>query len=186
MASASGNTLLLDKDMRPVMKVISWTDERVTDEMQRVYPDAEPQAVHETVGWPFIPSFPLAHLAWFRLNEPEAYKTCGRVCMSTDYVNYRLTGEWGIDTSTATTFYLQDQKKMIWNKEFLDMLELDEAKLPPLYKSVTVLGRLDKSAAEATGLIEGTPVVLGAFDHPCAARGTGILSPAPGMVASAR
>jgi sugar (pentulose or hexulose) kinase len=182
MASASGNTLLLDKGMRPVTNVISWTDERITDEMQRVYPDAEPQAVHETVGWPFIPSFPLAHLAWFRLNEPEAYKTCGRVCMSTDYVNYRLTGEWGIDTSTATTFYLQDQKKMIWNKEFLDILELDEAKLPPLYKSGTVLGRLDKSAAEATCLIDGTPVVLGAFDHPCAARGTGILSPGQAML----
>lgn len=52
-------------------------------------------------------------------------------------------------------------------------MAIAEHKLSALNKSGTVLGELTLEAAAKTGLSTGIKVVLGSFDHPGAARGTG-------------
>ena len=177
MASASGNTLLVDSQGTPLINAISWLDQRVTDETDIVMGDPDPAYVYETVGWQYINSFPLSHLSWLRSHESKLLDASSTVCMTTDYINFRLTGRWGIDHSTATTFYLQDQKKRIWNDDFLNKLNIPASKLPSLYKSGHMLGEISNTAADETGLLPGTKVVLGSFDHPCAARGSKTLLP---------
>jgi xylulokinase len=86
---------------------------------------------------------------------------------------YRLSGRWGMDYSTATTFYLIDQVNRRWHRPYLDMLEIPEEAISKLGPSGSVLGPLTREGAEDTGLSEDTLVALGAFDHPSAARGTG-------------
>jgi xylulokinase len=175
MASASGNTVLLDKYSKPLIKAISWMDTRVSAELNKVFSAFNEEKVYEIVGWPLVNMFPLAHLSWLKCCAPEILNKASCVCMTTDYVNYRLTGNWGIDPSTATTFYLQDQLSGEWYKPFLSLLGITKNKLPPILPSGSVMGKVAKSAAEETGLPTGTPIVLGAFDHPCAARGAGVL-----------
>lgn len=175
MASASGNTLLVDEYGNPLSNAISWMDTRVTDEISRVFGDLDEAEVYDLIGWPLIRMFPLAHLSWLKCHEPELLGKAHMICMTTDYVNYCLTGRWGIDPSTATTFFLQDQVNQKWHHPFLDALGIPEEKLPPILASGSVLGYITGKASELTRLPEGTPVVLGAFDHPCAARGSGIL-----------
>jgi len=68
---------------------------------------------------------------------------------------------------------LFDQVNRRWYKPYLDMLEIPEEAISELDSSGTVLGPLIPEGAEDTGLSEETLVVLGAFDHPSAARGTG-------------
>jgi sugar (pentulose or hexulose) kinase len=82
-----------------------------------------------------------------------------------------------MDHSTATTFYLQDQVKRDWHRPFLDWLGVRREQLPELLPSGSVLGRITAQAARETGLPEGAAVVTGAFDHPSAARGCGVLAP---------
>ena len=175
IASASGNTLLIDEDCRPMTSAISWMDTRVTDEVEQVFGKLIPEDVGNTVGWPLIDMFPLAHLSWFKVHDPQLLKRANRVCMTTDYILYRLTDKWGIDNSTATTFYLQEQVKGVWNKKYLSALGIPEDKLPILYKPGYLLGEITDEAEKETGLKKGTAVVLGAFDHPSAARGSGVL-----------
>ena len=176
MASASGNTVILNPDGEPVFPVFSWTDTRTTDEVEKVFGVQNAAEVHARVGWPLIlQAFPMAHLAWLKCHRPEILQNAGHVCMSTDYVNYRLTGRFGIDPSTATTFYMQDQVRGTWYAPYLETLGIPEEKLPVIHPSGTVLGGVTNQAAEETGLLPGTPVVLGSFDHPCAARGSGVL-----------
>jgi len=175
MASASGNTVLTDEAGKPLYPAISWQDQRVTDEMKQVFGELDPAQVHALVGWPLISSFPLAHLSWLKVHEPRLLESAAKVSMSTDYLNFRLTGRWGIDPSTATTFYLQDQQNSRWHAPYLRTLGISEEKLPPILPSGTVLGGITEQAAEETGLKAGTPVILGSFDHPCAARGSGVL-----------
>ncbi|MHB1483379.1 MAG: xylulokinase [Saccharofermentanales bacterium] len=182
IASASGNTLLADEDGNPLADAISWMDTRVTDEITRVFGSLDPSKVYDLIGWPLIDMFPLAHLSWLKCHEPGLLEKAHTVCMTTDYINYRLTGKWGIDPSTATTFYLQDQVSRKWHRPFLDALGISEEKLPPIYKSGSILGYITKDASESTGLPEGTPVILGAFDHPCAARGSGVFREGQAMI----
>lgn len=175
MASASGNTVLLDTEMKPLNPCISWMDARASGEVEQVFGKLSPREVHDIVGWPLGKKFPLNQLSWLKCHRPELLQSSAKICMSTDYLNYRLTGKWGIDESTATTFFLRDQRTGLWYEPFLNSLDIPEWKLPRIYPSGSLLGTITEEAAQDTGLLPGTPVVLGAFDHPCAARGTGVM-----------
>jgi len=89
---------------------------------------------------------------------------------------FRLCGKWGMDYSTATTFFLQDQKKLEWNKDLIAELGMPETSLSQLMSSGTVLGSISKKASEQTSLSEDAKVITGSFDHPSAARGAGVLA----------
>jgi len=175
LASASGNTVLVNEQGEPMLPAFSWMDSRLQGEMEPVFGQLDGGTVHDLVGWPLIPQFPLAHLSWLKCHEPQLIPQSAKICMSTDYINFRLTGNWGIDNSTATTFYLQDQKAAEWHPPFLQKLGISAAQLPPIHQPGTVLGAIAPRAAAETALPPGCPVVLGSFDHPSAARGAGIL-----------
>lgn len=177
MAAASGNSLLLDSDNRPLTNIISWMDSRAADQREQILPGFDYDGVLETSGWIWVDSFPLAIFAWYRKYFPELYADARRYCMNSDYLYYLLTGKWGMDPSTATTFYLADQVKSKWHKPYLDALAIDESQISGIFSSGTVLGSLTAQAAADTGLSTEVRAVLGAFDHPCAARGTGNLKP---------
>jgi len=167
----SGNTVLLDRG-QPFIPAISWLDSRVKNETDLVLGDPDPHAIYRTVGWPYIKQFPLAHLCWLNIHMPDTLKKASFICMSTDYINYRLTGRFGMDHSTATTFYLQDQEQKNWNSVLLAKLGIKKTQLPSLHPSGHLLGDVNESAALETGLKPGTKVILGSFDHPSAARGS--------------
>ena len=176
MAFASGNTMLLDAEQRPLINIISWMDKRAFEKTDDILPGFDRQSVHPVVGWPFSGGwFPLAHLGWLKKYQPDTYSRAARYCMNSDWLMYRLTGQWGMDYSTASTFFLIDQLNHRWHKPFLDILEIPEEAISRLGPSGSVLGSLSAQGAEDTGLSRKTVVALGAFDHPSAARGTGFM-----------
>lgn len=177
MAVAGGNTVLLDESGSPLCPAISWLDRRAEPDAQALLPGLRFDSVHRVVGWPFRGSFPLAHLAWLKQHRPEEWGRTALFGLNLTYVLFRLTGAFGIDVSTATTFFLQDQVGDCWHEPFLSLLGITEESLPARMPTGARLGRLTAEAAGATGLPESAEVVLGAFDHPCAARGEGVLEP---------
>jgi sugar (pentulose or hexulose) kinase len=177
MAAASGNTLLTDAAGVPLMNIISWLDRRAEQEPPRALADLTPAAVAAVTGWPCVTSFPLAHLAWLREHRPELYRAAGHVGMDTDWLLFRLAGRWVMDHSTATTFHLQDQVARAYHAPFLERFDLPSAKLSRLVESGIAVGPLTSAAQADTGLTPETVVVTGCFDHPAAARATGMLTP---------
>ncbi|MBQ2876452.1 MAG: hypothetical protein IJE25_05545 [Clostridia bacterium] len=175
MASASGNSLICDRQGNAKISAYSWLNKPFTEEIRAVFGEGFGSEVRESAGWGLSGSFPLGQLSHVRLNSPELLSEENVVCMTTEYLLKRLTGEWGIDVSTATPFFFLDQKKRCWNKEYLSALGLCEAQLPPLRESGDLLGSLTSRASADTGLPEGTKVFVGSFDHPTAARASGIL-----------
>lgn len=174
MASASGNGLLCDKDGTALIDAYSWLTPSMSEEIAAVFGADFGPSVRKSAGWGLAPSFPLGQLSHLRVHAPELLDRADVVCMATEYVLHRLTGKWGIDVSTATPFYLLDQKKRAWNAEFLAALGIPEGKLPPLRECGELLGRMTEEGAADTGLPVGSCVYLGSFDHPTAARACGI------------
>ena len=173
MAFASGNMLMLDGAYQPLTNIISWLDKRSLGMTPDLLPDLDTEQFHHIVGWNWTELFPLSQFAWHRKFAPDTYQKACRFCMNSDYLMFRLTGEWGIDPSTASTIFLQDQMAMAWHPSYLGALGIAEKTLSRIMPSGAVLGKLTDEAAAETGLGRDTLVVLGAFDHPCAARGTG-------------
>lgn len=176
-AAASGNTLLADAQGRPLTPIINWMDQRATEQPLEPLQGLTKESVLDTVGWPCVTSFPLAHLAWIKEHHPEVLAQADHVGMNTDWLLYRLSGHWRMDYSTATTFHLQNQTQRSWHLPYLERLGIDESKLSTLVDCGTVAGPLTAQAAKATGCDTKTLVVTGSFDHPAGARGVGILEP---------
>ncbi len=174
LSGATGNTLLLDTDGKPMLNAISWLDKRPVD-FSSAYPGIDPEEVHTITGWPYLGIFPLAHLAWLKQHQRGVFRSAAHYVLNITYLYYRLTKRMAMDHSTATTFYLQDQVNRTWHQPFLDALGISKSQLPELLPSATVIGNISERAAGETGLSPDTKVVLGSFDHPAAARGTGVL-----------
>ena len=175
-SSASGNLVVLDKDLKPSTDIINWQDKRVTTEAKEILGDLDDYAVYKKIGWPFgYKAFPLAQLCYIKKHNPKILDNAGMVAMSTEYLYYVLTGKWGISGSAGTPFFLIDQIKGKYIPEFLEKLEIDEKILPPIKKCGEVLGYVTEEISEKTGIPSGVPVILGSFDHPSAARGVGVL-----------
>ena len=174
VSGASGNTVLLDDDCRPLGNAISWLDNRCAGMADDLWPGLDSARVYRSAGWPFAGSFPLAHLAWHKAKSPDLWRQTRSFAMLHDYVYHQLCGRLVVDHSKASSFYLQDQETRSWNRELLSFLEIEASQLSELLPPGMPCGELTTDALQATGLAPGTQVVTGSFDHPSAARSTGI------------
>ncbi len=174
--SASGNLLLLGFDsLDPITPIINWQDARVTDEVQRVLgEELDTQAYYERTGWRLGTKFPLAQLCYIKAHDPELLKGTRFVCMSTEYLNFLLTKEFGISPSAGTPFFLIDQTTRSYVKEVLDIFDIDESMVPPVMSTGAEIGEVSPEMCEMLGLPKGVKVRLGTFDHPGGAISSGV------------
>ncbi len=116
-------------------------------------------------------------LLWMAEHEPDILRRTRKWLLIEDFLNFMLCGRQATDYSMASCTLLFDQKARRWSKEMLGLSGIDGSLLCDPAPSGTVLGEVTRAAAEATGLGEGTPVVLGGHDYLCGALPVGALSP---------
>lgn len=174
-SGAGGNTMFL-KDGKPISPIYGWQNTFDAEKTERILHSLSKEYVYETTGWPKLSCMPLPLFAYIRENHPEFIDESDKICMHIEYMNYRLTENWGITMSMGTTFNLINHKEKDYDEKILSVLGIDKEKLPPIMGNCKVLGLVSKKASQETGIDEGTPVVLGSFDHPSAARGAGVFN----------
>ncbi len=116
-------------------------------------------------------------LLWMAEHEPQILARTKKWLLIEDFLNFMLCGRQATDYSMASCTLLFDQKARRWSDEMLRLSGIDGRLLCDPFPSGTVLGEVTKAAAEATGLKEGTPVVLGGHDYLCGALPVGAHSP---------
>jgi xylulokinase len=168
-------TVLIDDDGRLVLdRAPLWNDKRtreIVDEFQQTH---DTNRLLQIVGNPPTVAFAAFKLMWIKRHEPKAYAAARTLLMPKDYINFRLTGARAIDFPEASCNYLLDVGKQVWSEEIVRLTGLDRQMLPPLKNASEVLGMVNKEAASETGLLEGTPVVVGAGDYPVTLLGSGV------------
>ena len=176
MASASGNTVVCDKGGNAVIDVYSWINPPFVKESEEVYGEVDYKQAAFVSGWGYSCTFPLAHLAHVKIHEPQTLENCGKVCMSTEYLLYKMTGKWGIDRSTAVPFYLLEQQTGRYHEPYLNALGVAKDKLPEVYESGELLGGVTREFSDKYGIDGDCKVFLGSFDHPSGAIANGVVS----------
>lgn len=170
-SGASGN-LVLKGNENPI--IYSWQNTYDAEIIDKYYTNISDDEIYKIVGWPKQYGFPFANMAYIKETNPKMHENTDIMCMSIEYLNYRLTGKWGITKSMGTPFFMIEQEKGKYYKPFLDALGITEDKLPPIMENYSVLGTLTSDSALKTGLSSDTKIILGTFDHPSAARGAGV------------
>ena len=119
-------------------------------------------------------------LLWMAEHEPGILARTHKWLLIEDFLNFMLCGRLATDFSMASCTLLFDQRARAWSSELLSRSGIDGGLLCDPHPSGTVLGEVNRAAAHATGLPEGTPVVLGGHDYLCGALPVGAV--APGVV----
>jgi L-xylulokinase len=182
-ATAHGDGLyLLDRDRRPLGAGILSLDSRAGEIVEGWDKDGVAARALDLSGQTPHASAPSALLAHIKQHQPERYRAIGHVFTCKDWLRFCLTGVVGTDLTEASTSFtnVQTQAYDIAALEVFGLGDLWPA-LAPVARPDEIVGTVTRQAAQATGLVEGTPVAAGLHDVTASALGIG--GHAPGALA---
>ncbi|MBM3739696.1 MAG: xylulokinase [Acidobacteria bacterium] len=166
---------LLDAAGAVIRPALIWCDQRSQDQVDWINAAAGADTVLRCTANPVLTGFTLPKLLWVRDHDPASYERVRHLLLPKDYVRYRLTGEFASEVSDASGTALFDVVNRCWSVELAGKVGVDAAILPRVYESPEVTGGISATAAAATGLAPGTPVVGGGGDQAASAVGNGIV-----------
>jgi xylulokinase len=168
--------LPVDREGRALRNSIIWADLRSTSQAEALGKRIDADRVYRISGHRLSPSYSAAKIMWIKENEPDIYKRAHKFLHAKDYLAGRLTGAVFTDYSDASGMNLLDITALQWSAEVLEAAGIDSGKLPDIVESTEVVGKITGEAAAASGLLSGTPVVIGGGDGACATCGAGVVS----------
>lgn len=165
-AGTSCTVVLADGEGRPLRPALLWMDVRASREAQDIAGTGDPALKYSgydrgSAEWL------LSKVLWVKRNEPEVYAAAEHVLEYTDWIAWKLTGEWATSINTASIRGYYDRDAGGWPLSLIDTLGLDglTAKLNQRVLDMgTPFGGLTAAAADALGLRPGTLVAVGGAD----------------------
>jgi xylulokinase len=177
LSGQAPSQVLVAADGRPLGRAIVWSDRRAAAEAAWLAKHVSPEEAETWTGSSFVggATQPPARLLWLKTHRPEDWAPCAAVVQPKDWLALRLTGRVATDTNSAGG--LLDSRMSAYATELLARIDVDVEKMPPLLEPTAVLGPVTREAAAATGLLAGTPVVVGTVDAWCDIIGCGGTAP---------
>jgi xylulokinase len=169
--------VMLDEHRQVIRPAILWNDQRTAAQCDDIRRRVGPRHLVEVTGNDALTGFTAPKLRWVADEEPAHFRRIAHVLLPKDHVRLQLTGEFALDKADGAGTLLFDLAARDWSPEVLDALGFDAAWFPPTYEGPAVTGQVTSSAAEATGLRAGTPVVAGGGDQAANAVGVGVVDP---------
>ncbi len=180
-------TVAVNQEGKPLGNAIIWMDTRGAPYIKEITggvvkidgygPDKILTWVRLTGGIPtHSGKDPVAHILFIKNKHPEIYKAAYKFLEPKDYMNFLLTGEMASDYSTIALHWVTDNRdinNVRYDPKLLKMAGIDREKLPDLYPTTHILGKLLPEAAEAMDLPAGLPVSMGAPDVQAPTLGSG-------------
>ncbi len=168
--------IAVDRDGQPLRSAIMLWDQRALPEVETISRVLDAEEVFKITGNPVAPgAFSLPTMLWLKHHDPELFAAAHKLMVPGGYLVARLTGEFTIDYSRASTTLLFDIQRHRWHTPFLEATGIPLEKLPKAMPSHEVAGQITERAAELTGLRAGTPVVAGCMDTVGASIGFGTI-----------
>ncbi|MCK5145617.1 FGGY-family carbohydrate kinase [bacterium] len=176
----------VDTEGKPLRPAISWLDGRSADIIReklwtppRLLGYNIPRAIKFiaiTGGAPgHTGKDQIGKLLWLRENEPDVFSKTWKFLDAKDYITYKLTGKTVTSTDLAHIWWMMDtrKKRHTWHPGLCELAGIRPDQLSEIRPSNSIAGKLTPKAAEATGLLPGTPVLNGSGDLAAAALGSG-------------
>ncbi|MGI6166368.1 MAG: FGGY-family carbohydrate kinase [Limnochordia bacterium] len=158
--------LPMDKGDRPLRNAILYgIDTRSKDEVREMTARLGEDQVLELSRQPLSTQSIGPKLLWYQKNEPHNFDKTERIFTSSNYIVYKLTGNYVLDHSQASEYApFYNYHKKDWDNRTISLYEMPLKLFPPLKNAYDIGGTITKEAAEETGLPEGIPVVVSTVD----------------------
>lgn len=169
---------LIDDAGEPVGPATIWLDNRAASIVEDYVatPDYADHYARTGTGLTVVQMS--GKLAWLKRHHPEMLARATHAFHCKDWIYFKLTGARVTDPSEAN-FTFGNYKTRVYQPDILDHLGAGDAKrlLTPVVEGTEECGGLSDAAAAATGLAEGTPVILGYIDIVASGLGGGLFDP---------
>jgi xylulokinase len=176
--SSQAPTLLpLDRSGRPLRPAMIWMDRRAESEAARLAELLGADEIHRITGNRPDAFYVAARLLWLRNHEPEVLRRTSQFVQVNGFVNYRLTGRLAMDPAHAVLLQMRNYATGEWSQPLCSACGVEPAQFPEVIESHRVQGEVTVEAADATGLLPGTPVMAGTVDSASAALEVGVVEP---------
>ncbi len=161
----------IDPQGRPIRNAILWLDERTRAQLSFLDEKIGADKIHQISGKPLSMTPSLPKLVWLQQNEPEIIDRAYKFLETHAFLIYHLTGQFRTSLACADPMGLVDMQTHTWATDLIAPLGFRLDQFPDLVPPGEIIGALSQSAAAATGLPAGLPVVAGAGDGQCAGLG---------------
>lgn len=121
-------------------------------------------------------------LLWLKRNLPGVYAATENVLMLSEWVLYRLCGEYACEPSNASTSGLMNLATRQPDDELLTLCGLKPGLMPSSRESGTRIGTVTSDISEQLGMGDDVAVVLGGGDTQMAALGTAVVDAGQGLI----
>jgi xylulokinase len=167
------NLLPVDVNGTPLSRMLSWLDARSVHQADELLQGDMPDFLFKHTGNLPTAKDIIPKILWLKEEQPELWQKTYKLLDCKEYIIYKLTGRIATDWHGASVYFLFDPLQKTWSKEVCLRLGIPIEMLPEAYPCTTVIGELTPTAAELTGLLSGTPVVICAGDVAVAQTGAG-------------
>ena len=176
--SAQAPTLIaVDANGDPVRNAMIWMDRRAQAEADELA--SEFSNISEITGNRADPYYVAAKIKWLIKNEPANYQKTKYFLQIPGYLNYKLTGKFGIDSAHASLLQLRNAENSKWTDDVMKFVGVSEDKFPQIANSIVLQGEVLSN--NQSKIAAGTPVYFGSVDGCSAALEAGVID--PGVVA---
>ncbi len=157
--------LLADAEDEPVRPAILYgVDTRAAGQVERLTAELGIDAITRVGGSTLTSQAAGPKIVWVREEEPEAYARAARLFMPASWLARRLTGAYVLDHQSASqTSPLYDIEAERWHEDWWARYA-PGIEPPALAWAGDIVGRVTDTAAAATGIAAGTPVIAGTID----------------------
>jgi xylulokinase len=176
VSSQRSCSIFIDKNGKMLRPMISWQDSRSCNEVEEIKLKITPEKFYKITGFPLSPTWMISKILWVRNNEPEIWDKIAKIIQLQDYTLKRMGAEgYFNDISDAGFSGLWDTNNLKWSEDILRIFNISKDLLSSPKVSGEKIAVISKQASRECGILEGTPVCVGAGDQNSAAVGAGIV-----------
>jgi xylulokinase len=163
--SSTNALVLLNNAGKPVMPAIMQLDQRASNLIEKIKSDIGEEYIGKVTknrlasGAYWGPT-----LLWLKLERDQELNSVSHFLTPQSFITYKLTNEYTIDDSRASTTMLYDVDQGKWDQKLCSYFGVDISLLPSIFNPSQIAGNISKEASRKTGLLEGTPVIVGCMD----------------------
>ena len=183
ISSQRGTFIPVDKEIKPLMNSIVWSDIRANKELNEILQNISKEDYYKISGVSASSLWSYAKIKWFMENEKLLFDKTYKILNGQEYFLKKLGAEeLTTDPSSITMSGMLDVANLTWSKDLCKLIDLPIEKLPEVGTPARMVGKISKSAAEKTGFAEGMSIAIGGGDQQCTAVGAGIIKEGMGVV----
>lgn len=155
--------LLVDKNMQPLTKSITWADNRAKTIAKRYKHTDKGATLYYNTGTPIHAMSPFCKLIWIKEHQPEIFNQAYKVIDIKTFVIFHLTQKCVMDMSIASSTGLFNIHHKKWDAEALEQIGIDEMSLPKVVSTLHVLS-MEPEITQKLHLTSSVPLIIGASD----------------------